>query len=260
MDEDQDSRVEEVAPHDQEAEAVETDVSPDNSLESAPTSEVATEQPEEEAKQERNWKEVRRKQREAEYKLQAQEEMIEKLLAATKTTPVHQAPEEPDEFANIDPDDIPTWGQADRRIEKKAEAIAEKKYREFRAQEEQSRFLEHLKSEFSDFSDVVNPDSIAILEEKQPKLAATIAELKDPYKMGLQTYHYLKAMDLSGDVSKKRHAKEAAKKMEKNENAVQSPQAFNKRPMAQAFHVTEAEKTKLYDEMMGYSRLSGGQY
>lgn len=246
MEEDLDSSIEEVAPQDHESEAIETSESPEETS-------VAKESHDSEDNQERNWREIRRKQREAEIREKAKDELIEKLLQAKQAAPVQQAIE-PDEFENIAPEDYPTWGQTDKRIQKKAEAIADEVYRKREAEREQSRFLERLQTRYSDFSDVVNSDSIALLEEKDPELATTIAELKDPYKIGMQTYKYLKAMNLSEQVPGRRHAKEVERKIEKNEKSVQSPQAYNKRPMAQAFQMSESEKTKLYEEMTGYAR------
>lgn len=240
MEEDQNSSIDEVAPQDQQPEAIETPV----------------EEPEESIKkddQEKNWREVRRKQKEFEYQLKMKDELIEKLLKSS-TTP-EQAPKEPEE--SIAEDDFPTWAQTQKGIEKHASKIAEQKYRELEEKKEQSRFMERLSAKYSDFSDIVNPDSIAIFEEKDPELAATIADLKDPYKMGLQTYRFIKAMNISDEVPAKRHEREVEKKLEKNEKTVQSPQAYNKRPMAQAFKLTESDKKALYTEMMQYATGSG---
>tara|TARA_R110002126_G_scaffold4874_3_gene25132 strand:+ start:786 stop:1538 length:753 start_codon:yes stop_codon:yes gene_type:complete len=249
MEEDQNSEEHEVTPQDQESNVIDEGRAP----EEAEQVEVSRE---DEDKQERNWRETRRKQRESDIKLKAQEELIEKLLNANKV-PVQAPTPEPDEFADISSDDYPTWGQTDKRIEKRAEAIAEKKYRELEAKKEQGRFVERLQAKYTDFNDVVNPDSIATLEENEPELAATIADLKDPYKMGMQTYRFIKALGVQADVPGRRHAKEVEKKIEKNEKTIQSPQAYNKRPMAQAFQATEAEKSKLFEEMMGYAGGSG---
>ena len=40
--------------------------------------------------------------------------------------------------------------------------------------------INDLKREFTDFDDVVNPETIAILEETNPRLANAIAASKDP--------------------------------------------------------------------------------
>lgn len=250
LEEEQNSEVEEVTPQDSESKVIETE----GSTEDIQQVEGGHEP---EDKQERNWRESRRKQRESDIKIKTQEELIEKLLSV-KTNPVQEKAPEPDEFANIAPEDYPTWSQTDKRIEKRAEAIAEKKYKQLEAQREQSRFVERLQSKYSDFNEIVNPDSIALLEEKEPELAATIADLKDPYKMGLQTYRFIKALGNQDDVPTRRHAKEVEKKIEKNEKIIQSPQAYDKRPMAQAFNMSESEKTKLYSEMMGYAGQGSG--
>ena len=253
MEEEQNSSIQEVAPRDSESVAVESSETPEENKQVSASKEV-------EDKQERNWKEARRIQRESEIKMKAQEELIQKLLDANKSVNEQPKAPEPDEFSNIAPDDFPTWGQTDKRIEKKAEAIAEKKYKQMEAQREQERFLERLKSEYSDFTDVVNPESIAILEQKVPKLAQTIAELRDPYKMGLQTYHYLKAMNITEEAPEKRHAKEVEKKLEENEKTIQSPQVYNKRPMAKVFQSSDADKSKLFEEMMGFAGQAGFGY
>lgn len=64
--------------------------------------------------------------------------------------------------------------------------------------QQQSQFnrLNSLKGKFSDFDEVVNPETLAILEEQEPELAQTICELKDPYKIGVQSYKYIKALNI----------------------------------------------------------------
>ena len=253
MEDEQNSSIGEVAPQDSESNVVDTSLLPEENQQVSDSHEV-------DDKQDRNWKEARRMQREQDIKIKAQDEMIEKLLNAKNAQPVPVQEIVPDEVDLMAGDDFLTKDQSDRRNEKSSEAVFDRKYKEYEARREQGRFMERLKSEYSDFTDVVHPESIAILEQKVPKLAETIAELKDPYKMGLQTYHYLKAMNLEGEMSKKRHAQEVEKKIEKNENSVQSPQAFNKRPMAQAFQSSEADMSKLYEEMMGFARQAGSGY
>jgi hypothetical protein len=57
-----------------------------------------------------------------------------------------------------------------------------------------------------------------------------------------------------------RRAKEVEKKIEENSKTVQTPQAFEKRPMAQAFKMTESELAVLYKEMTHYANMAGGGY
>lgn len=254
MVEDQNRSVEEVAPQDPKLDA--SAVADSTAQTPAETPSVA-ETHEADTKQERNWNEVRRKQRESNAKIEAQQEVIE-LLKQQMKSPTQES--KPDKFADVDPEDYPTWGQVNEKFTKDTESIVKDTYRKLEAEKNKARFHERLQKEFEDFDSVVNPESLALLEEKKPKLAASIAEHKDPYVMGLQAYHYLQAMNLSSDVSGKRHAKEVEKKLEQNENTVQSPQAYNKRPMAQAFQYSEADSSKLYEEMMGCAAKSGFGY
>ena len=125
-------------------------------------------------------------------------------------------------------------------------------------EQEKSQFLDKLKREFSDFEEVVTPETLAILEETNPRLANLIAKSKDPYEIGLQSYEYIKALNLSDKAPQKRRAKEVEKKIEENAKTVQTPQAYDKRPLAQAFMLTDAMKSDLYKEMMQYASLAGG--
>ena len=61
----------------------------------------------------------------------------------------------------------------------------EKKLNAWEKKREAERFHERLRSKYSDFDDIVNSETIALLEKKEPELATTIADLQDPYKMGL---------------------------------------------------------------------------
>lgn len=228
----------------------------------------------EESQQEKNFRALRKKaeqndreNQELKQRLRAQEEFMKQLMQ--QNAPRSQSvPEETDEFAGIDPTEYTNFGLTAKFVEKKLskmereiEKKAEQKYLEMEQKREASKFRDRLKSKYADFDDVVNSETIALLEEQEPELANTIAELKDPYKMGLQTYNLIKGMNFTSHMEGKKRQKEVTKKLEKNEKTIQSPQAYNKRPMAQAFSVgnmSEEEKTRMYEEMMGYARNSPG--
>lgn len=206
--------------------------------------------------QERNWRELNRAKKELEKKAKMQEEWIEKLMKYQNPHPVTQ---EVDELDSIPDDDHLVKSQS-RKLVKKEVAPLQKRIDELEQQlHRQSEFnrLNSLKSKFSDFDEVVNPETLAILEEQEPELAQTICELKDPYKIGVQSYKYIKALNISDKIPASRRSKEVERKIESNKKVVQSPQAFDKRPMAQAFKMSEEEKSKLYEEMMGYASQAG---
>jgi hypothetical protein len=218
-------------------------------------------QPPVEDRQERNWRELRRAKDELERKVRMQEELLASVVAQKNYQ--QQAAPEVDELANIPADDYIAKGQVEKLVQrevKKAEKLAHEAVEKALQEREKSQFMQRLKAKFSDFDDVVNPETLDLLEQQDPELAQTIANVKDPYTIGLQSYKYIKSMGIVDKAPQARRAKEVEKKLEQNAKTVQSPQAFDKRPMAQTFKQTEAQRRDLYEEMMGYARQSGGGY
>lgn len=199
---------------------------------------------------------MRRQKKDLERELQLQREMNEKLMTlATQSAPAPK--QEVDELDAIGDDEFIPKGKVNKLVEKRAariaEDIAKRETEKFFAQQKQSQFMDRLKSKYSDFEEVVNTETMALLEEQDPELAVTISELKDPYKIGLQCYKYMKAMNLADKAPAARRAKEVEKKIEQNSKVVQTPQAYDKRPMAQAFKLSQQELSGIYKEMMQYA-------
>lgn len=211
--------------------------------------------------QDRNWRFMRERQRDLEYQLKHQQEMNEKLLAlAGNQNRVVQAPDELDELAD---DEFLPKGQVKKLVQKERESIKNEALAEVKhllQQQEQAKFMDHLRAKFNDFDDVVNKETLALLEKNDPELALTISQTNDPYKIGVQSYKYIKALGLTAKIPDSRRAREVEKKIEKNAQTIPSPMAYDKRPMAQAFQDTEAERSQLYKEMMGFARQSGFSY
>lgn len=172
-------------------------------------------------------------------------------------------PQEIDEFAKIDASEFIPKGVVEKlnernsqKVLKSAEDLVKNEVdRRFKKLQD-DQFMDRLNRQYSDFSEIVNPETLSILEEKEPELAATMAELKDPYKIGMQSYKYIKAMGLSQTAKETRREKEVDKAIAKSEKAVQSPMAYDKRPIAQAFKLTDAMKKDLYREMHGYAAMA----
>jgi len=255
MDEDQNSVNTEITPQDQHSE-VDVKNSSNN---------FSEDNPHVEGDQEKNWKQLRKKADKAdelekkiyeyEKRMLAHEEVIKNILSQHKNIS-----KEPDEFENIASDDFLSYEQTRKLLQRDARNIARQEFEALESAREKNRFRERLKSKYSDFDLVVNDSTIKLFEQKEPELAATIAESQDPYKMGLQTYMYIKSMGLYDD-NEDRHSKEVIDKIDKNKKSIQTPQAYDKRPMAQAFdfgNLSKSEKEKLYTEMMGYASLSSG--
>ena len=188
----------------------------------------------------------------------AQMQLMQAQLA--HVAPVRQ---EVDEFDKIGDEEFIPLGKVKKLTEKSsqnvlknAEDLVDRAVERRLKKMQDDQFMDRLSRQYSDFSEIVNPETLSILEEKEPELAATIADLKDPYKIGVQSYKYIKAMGISHSAKEVRREKEIDKALAKSEQAVTSPMAYDKRPIAQAFQLTDAMKKDLYREMHGYAALA----
>jgi len=209
--------------------------------------------------EERNWRAMRQKNEDLQRRLKNYEDMHFKMLEKQVTSSAEKK-EEIDEFDQIADDDYIPKGKVEKLIEKRAqkyaEAVAKRQVESYYERQQQDQFLTRLKAQFSDFDDVVNTDTLSILETQEPELAKSIMDLKDPYKIGVHSYKYIKAMQLSKNVHDNRRKQETEKAIRKSENSIQSPAAFDKRPMAQAFQMTEQMKSDLYKEMTNAAKFA----
>lgn len=233
----------------------ETDTPETSPEESQPTQEAQAE-----SKQDRNWREMRRINSELERKAKAQEELIQGLLKQQMAGMQSQAPQ-PDALDSIPDADYIPKGDVKKLLDKKAEEIkraAADEARRILDEQDKANFHHKLRQKFNDFDEVVTPETLELFEQQDPDLAATIAELKDPYKMGLQTYKFIKSLGIAAKAPAHRRSKEVEKRMEQNAKTVQSPQAYDKRPMAQTFQMNDQLKQELWREMNDCAQRAGG--
>jgi hypothetical protein len=242
---DQNSEFQEVAP------PVETQVS-----------EVKEPQQNQEPVTNQHLKAMRLKNAELERELKQLRETQMQIMQAqlANQQPVRQ---EVDEFDKIGDEEFIPLGKVkkladknNQKVLKNTEELVRNEVQKALQKQHQDQFMDRLNRQYSDFNEIVNPETLSILEEKEPELAATIADLKDPYKIGMQSYKYIKAMGLSQKATDARREKELDKAISKSEKAVTSPMAYDKRPIAQAFKLTDAMKKDLYREMHGYAALA----
>lgn len=122
--------------------------------------------------------------------------------------------------------------------------------------------INELKREYNDLEAIVNPETLQIVKEKNPRLAQTWAGLDD-YTLYVQAYPYIKHSGIMDEVPGFRRSKEVEKKLEQNKKTIPSPASFDKRPMAQAFdsnRLSETQKKELLKEMNYFASLGGGAY
>ncbi len=140
----------------------------------------------EESRQDRNWKAARQKQKDLERELQMQREINERLLQMTSQS---QRQQEVVEVEDPDDEFIPK-GKVKKIAQKQLEPV-EKRLQDLEKKIETQKnlqFIDNLKRQYSDFDEIVNPETLSILEQQEPELAETISSIKDPYKFSLQCY------------------------------------------------------------------------
>jgi hypothetical protein len=214
----------------------------------------APEEPVQATAQDRNWREMRRQKEEAEAKLRMQEELI--LRLASQQPPVPQEQEE-DIIASLAKEDYVEGAKVARALQKQ-QMDFQKKIEQLESSYKQTQYntkINGLLSKYPDLHDVVNPETLATVKENNPELAQTWAGMDD-YSIYLNAYPYLKGASIKKEAPARQS--EVEKRIEQNKKTVQSPQAFDKRPMAAAFQMTDTMKQELYREMtqcaghMGY--------
>jgi len=208
---------------------------------------------------ERNFRAMRLKNADLEKRLKHYEEMQMRIMEAQMSNAA-PATQKFDELDSIGADEFIPKGKVEQLVERKAqkyaEQIAKREVESYFKKQNDSQFLDRLNRQYSDFAEIVNPETLSLLEEKEPELAQTIADLKDPYKIGMQSYKYIKAMNLLDKVPETRRRQEIDRAIEKSEKSIQSPVAHDKRPIAQAFKMTDAMKKELYREMHHYAAMA----
>jgi len=208
-------------------------------------------------------KAMRLKNAELERDLKQLREVQMQIMQAQLANNSQPARQEVDEFDKIGDEEFIPLGKVkkladknNQKVLKNTEELVRNEVAKALKKQESDQFMDRLNHKYLDFTEVVNPETLSILEEKEPELAATIADLKDPYKIGVQSYKYIKAMGLSQAATESRRDRQVDKAIEKAEKAVTSPMAYDKRPIAQAFKLTDAMKKDLYREMHGYAAMA----
>ena len=215
--------------------------------------------------QNKSWiKKLRRDRDELTRKTQMQEELIKQLMTVQQQPQAKSSTDEEDIYHKVQQQEYVAGTDVVKALHKQKEEFNRELAELKKASEDQRRnsLFQDLKRELPDFEDVVNPDTLALLDETYPRLAQAIAKNKDPYDASVLAYETIKAKGLIDQVPDARRAKEVEKKLEQSKKTVQSPQSFSQRPMAQAFRMPETKKEKeaLWAETLKYANMGGGGY
>ncbi len=204
-----------------------------------------------------------RRAQEAERKSQMQEELIRQMT--TKFTP-QAAAESEDILSEIEREEYVPGEKVAKALKKQQEQFNKQleELKQSQKRQELSKEEERLRNTYSDIDDVVNPDTLDMLKEKNPTLFRRVANLLqvDPIDGAVFAYETIVSQGIAEQVPGIRRKKEVEKKLEENKKTVQSPQVFSKRPMAQAMQYPETKEAKkaLWEETMRYANQGGGGY
>lgn len=213
-----------------------------------------------ETKKDRSWRELRRQKDEWEKEARVQKELVQRLVNQQQMPQQQVLPEE-DIISSLAKEDY-VAGEKVAKAYKSLEASFDRRLQELDrkyAAQQQSNSLQDLKRRFPDFDQVVNSETLNLLEETDPELATAIASTKDPYMVAVQSYKYIKAAGLAPKQPSKR-AKEVEAKIEQNKKTIQSPAAYEKRPLAAAFKMTKEQEKELQSEMYHFAQQVGMGY
>ena len=218
--------------------------------------EVQTPQVDEKAEeQERNWRAMRQRDKEKEIALKQKDDEIAAMRAVLAQVAQPQKPAQVQEEERLDLEEYSTYGGVQKVARKTVQPLEEKIANlegRLKKQDEEKK-IRDFRKQYPDFDDVVNVETLELLEKREPELANDIAQSKDPFMMGFRSYKMIKALGLQAEVPTSRRVAEVDKKIEQNKKTVQSPQAYDKRPIAKAFKTSAADKKRLYEEMMSFA-------
>lgn len=130
-----------------------------------------------ESKQDRNWREMRKKLEYYEQRLEEFEKKSSKVEA--------------EEELNISDDDIVTAKDVKKLAKKMAKELYEQEKVRFQAETAEER----LRSKYSDFDDVVSEENVRKLIKQEPELAKVLRSTSDPFAKGVAAYKYIRAME-----------------------------------------------------------------
>jgi hypothetical protein len=134
-----------------------------------------------ESKQDRNWREMRKK-------LEYYEQRLEDF---EKKQPSAPQPQQEEEELSLADDDIVTA----KDVKKLAKKMAKELYQQERMRYEAETAEDRLRSKYSDFDDVVSEENVRKLIKDEPELAKVLRATSDPYAKGVAAYRYIRTME-----------------------------------------------------------------
>lgn len=136
--------------------------------------------------QDRNWRQMRERIED----LQQSNNRLNEAVNRQNSPPKQEVPL-PD-WASVDDEDLLTKKQT-MGVAEKVAAEAVRKALQQREYEEAPNLIEN---QMKDYASVVTPENVAKLKQSNPRLAASLGDVKDPYAQGTLAYSYIKSQGI----------------------------------------------------------------
>lgn len=204
-----------------------------------------------ETDQERNW-------RAASETLRLQKQKIDELEARLKERDViprqEAQKEEPDEFANLDPDDYVTVGKAKelarKLAAKEAEQTAKKVIMEYSQQQQLVQDESRMRSKYEDFDFVIENYAVPMIKN-DPALAYKIQTSKNPAETA---YKLAKLSDEYEEMQTKQQVSPKAEKVIRNSSRPVSGQAASNSLKIQADEFAKLSPQEIWSMSQKFAR------
>lgn len=157
----------------------------------------------------------REKEREARIRAEMQAEAMQREL---KKIEEMLKPKEVDaldnlqDISDLDPQKLKAiLSQREANFKREAREFTKEILKEEREQDKKTNFRDHLRRQYQDYDSVMNEQTIAAIQEREPDAVDAISAIEDPYVRCEKAYHFFK----------KRLAKQDAKPVESVKEKVQ---------------------------------------
>lgn len=157
------------------------------------------EQIQEETPQAKNFKALREKAEKMQRERDEAYRLIKEYEAQTAAKAQSAESTVDDTDFNLGPDDL-AEGKHLSKVAKKIKSL-EDQLKNYQQQSYTATAESRLKSKYSDFEEVVNPDNIAQLRDAYPSIASSIGNNKDMYSAGESAYLFIKKLGIVPDNS-----------------------------------------------------------
>ncbi len=137
-------------------------------------------------------------ERERAIRAEAQNEMLKRDLESIKNSLMPAEKDPLDEIEDFsDPEKVrsaykTSWNKREARLKKEAEDIADRRIEQKLKEREDANWLGRLKSEYRDYDEVLNDDTVARLAESNPNFVQAVMQIPDEYARRKVVYELLK--------------------------------------------------------------------